>query len=60
MRSEAVPSCPECDGPLSGLGPLGARHWGRKPASPANGYCMECHIGLTRTDGHWNRSAGHR
>ena len=57
---EAPALCPECHGALSGLGPIGARRRGRKPASPSNGYCMACHIGLTKTDGHWARSAGRR
>jgi hypothetical protein len=53
--SEA-PLCPECHGPVSGLGPIGGRRWGRKAAEPSNGYCAVCHIGLTKTDQHWARS----
>jgi hypothetical protein len=53
-----TPLCPECQEPLTGLGPVNGRHWGRKPVDPSNGYCMACHIGLTKTDGHWARSAG--
>jgi hypothetical protein len=53
-----TPLCPECQEPLSGLGPVNGRRWGRKPVDPSNGYCMACHIGLTKTDGRWTRSAG--
>jgi hypothetical protein len=51
-----APLCPECHGPLSGLGPA-VRRWAKKPAEPSNGYCTSCHIGLTKTDNRWARSA---
>jgi len=56
MESEAS-LCPECQGPLSGVGPVRGRRWGRKPAEPSDGYCMACHVGWTKTDHQWARSA---
>ena len=55
-----LPLCPECHAPLSGLGPVGSRHRGRRGAEPTNGYCVICHIGLTRTGDVWARSSGRR
>jgi hypothetical protein len=52
-----APLCPECHGPVNGLGPVVGRRWGKKPAEPSNGYCTACHIGLTKTGHHWVRSA---
>jgi hypothetical protein len=53
---EQTAACPECQGPLSGLGPVSGRRWGRKRAEPSNGYCLSCHVGFTNTDHHWART----
>lgn len=42
----ASAACPECHGPIAGLGDTRA----------AAGYCMACHIELARHDGLWART----
>jgi hypothetical protein len=39
-------ACPECQGLIAGL----------DHANAAAGYCMACHIEVTRCDGVWMRS----
>jgi hypothetical protein len=51
--------CPMCDGEVSGVAtPKGLRRKRHQPApDTSTGYCMACHIGLSKSDGAWSRSS---
>jgi hypothetical protein len=50
----ASPHCPACNGPITGVSsPNGRRRGG---GYGSRGYCMSCHISLTKGNGEWARS----
>ena len=47
-----APLCPTCNGPIAGVSsPKGGRR-GTLP-NGSTGYCMPCHISVTKGDGLW-------
>lgn len=51
-------TCPTCHGEVSGVGtPKGLRRRRHESApDTSTGYCVACHIGLTKSGGAWRRS----
>jgi hypothetical protein len=53
--------CPVCAGEISAVAtPKGLRRRRHQPVpDTSTGYCMACHIGLSKSDGAWHRSSIH-
>lgn len=53
------PTCPECDGVVDGIGRPKARRRSQPAAlapDSSTGYCMACHLPLTKHGSTWRRS----
>lgn len=51
------PLCPTCTGLIAGVSrPNGGRRGRAELPNASTGYCMTCHISLTKSDGAWARS----